>query len=165
MFVQAYPDGAASGHDPYQHRRSLRMSVTANLTGRWSGVYFYPVDPVFNPDDTMPATPFVAELTDHGGQVTGTVAEPDNLYGDGACTIPSVIDGSHDESHLRFTKFSEAAEGYEEPIQYEGAIAPDGLSIQGRWSIPGDWSGNFRMERLPDVSLQARAKSGATVSI
>ena len=31
-----------------------------DLTGRWTGVYFYPVDPVHNPFDDCPPTPFLA---------------------------------------------------------------------------------------------------------
>lgn len=68
------------------------------------------------------------------------------IYGNVA-DIPSVIDGIHDGSALRFVKFSEAAEGFEEAIHYEGAISADGLTIDGRWSIPGGWSGAFRMQR------------------
>jgi hypothetical protein len=123
------------------------MSKPLDLSGRWSGVYFYPNDPIWNPDDVMPATTFNAELVDSEGRVSGTVVEPDNLYCNGSRTIPSVVDGSHDGRTLRFAKFSEAEEGYESPIHYEGAISADGLTVDGSWSIPGDWSGTFRMQR------------------
>lgn len=121
------------------------MAKRVDLTGRWTGVYFYPPDPVLNPFDDCPPTPFIAELSDASGAVAGTTSEPDMVYGNR--DIPSVIDGVHDGSALSFVKFSQAAEGFEEAIHYEGAISDNGLSIDGRWSIPGSWSGAFRMER------------------
>jgi hypothetical protein len=117
-----------------------------DLTGRWTGVYFYPADPVQNPFDDCPPTPFTAELRDVAGVVTGTTSEPDVFY-DASVSIPSILDGSHDGSTLRFAKFSDAPEGFDDPIHYEGAISNDGLTVHGRWSIPGAWSGTFRMQR------------------
>ena len=129
------------------------MAAQVDLTGRWTGVYFYPPDPVQNPFDDCPPTPFPAELSDVAGVVTGTTSEPDMIHGQ-VVDIPSVIDGSHDGSSLRFVKFSEAAEGFEEPIHYDGAISNDGLAIDGRWSIPGAWSGTFRMQRQSGAVAQ-----------
>lgn len=133
-----------------------------DLTGRWTGVYFYPVDPVLNPLDDCPPTPFLAWLSDVAGTVTGTTSEPDVMY-NASTIIPSVIDGSHDGSTLRFVKFSNAPEGFEDPIHYEGAISGDGLSVEGRWSIPDGWSGTFRMQRQSGVV--ARLEAGAADSM
>ncbi len=134
-----------------------------DLTGRWTGVYFYPVDPVHNPFDECPPTPFLAELGDVAGAVTGTTSEPDVMY-DASVIIPSVIDGSHDGSTLRFVKFSDAPEGFEDAIHYEGAISSDGLTVEGRWSILDGWSGTFRMQRPSGVaaSLEAEAANSLT---
>ena len=129
-----------------------------DLTGRWTGVYFYPVDPVQNPFDDCPPTPFIAELRDAAGIVTGTTSEPDVMY-DAAVNIPSVIDGSHDGGTLRCVKFSEVPEGFEEPIHYDGAISNDGLVVHGRWSIPGGWSGTFRMQRQSGAAASREAEA------
>ena len=136
--------------------------ATHDLTGRWTGVYFYPVDPVQNPFDDCPPTPFVAELRDAEGVVTGTTSEPDVMYGN--ADIPSVIDGSHDGSTLRFAKFSDAREGFEEAIHYEGAISNDGQTIQGRWSIPGWWSGEFRMQRQSGAAAIREAEAADSIN-
>ncbi|GAA0654042.1 hypothetical protein [Brevundimonas lenta] len=122
------------------------MTKLVDLSGRWTGVYFYPFDPIENPFDDLPPVPFTAELSDVAGAVSGTAAEPDLLY-DAAAVIPSIIDGWHDGRTLRFVKFSEAAEGFEHPIHYDGAISSDGLSVDGHWSIPSAWSGTFQMQR------------------
>ncbi|MBU1540171.1 MAG: hypothetical protein KKC29_02940 [Alphaproteobacteria bacterium] len=129
-----------------------------DLTGRWTGVYFYPVDPVQNPLDDCPPTPFIAEVTDTAGIVRGTTSEPDVMY-DATVHIPSVIEGSHDGSALRFVKFSDAPEGFEEAIHYDGAISKDGLTIQGQWSIPGWWSGTFRMQRQSGAAASREAEA------
>ena len=122
------------------------MTGTINLTGRWTGVYFYPADQTLNANDNMPATPFTAALIDAGGVITGTTLEPDTLGGPGAPDIPAIVDGSHDGALLTFTKFPEGG-GHDDPIVYSGLITPDGDSVTGDWSIPGAWSGTFRMQR------------------
>jgi hypothetical protein len=50
-----------------------------DLSGRWTGVYFYPVDAEFNPYDDLPPTPFEAQIRDASGEVTGSTLEPDAL--------------------------------------------------------------------------------------
>lgn len=85
------------------------------------------------------------------------------IYGN-MTDIPSVIDGVHDGSALRFAKFSQAAEGFEEAIHYEGAISVDGLSIDGRWSIPGCWSGAFRMERQSGAAAYRQTTAADSIS-
>ena len=134
-----------------------------DLTGRWTGVYFYPLDPVHNPFDDCPPTPFLAELSDVAGTVTGTTSEPDVMY-DASVIIPSVIDGSHDGSTLRFVKFSEAREGFEDAINYDGAISKDGLTIDGGWSIPGGWSGTFRMQRQSGAAASREAEAADSIT-
>jgi hypothetical protein len=134
-----------------------------DLTGRWTGVYFYPVDPVQNPFDDCPPTPFVADLRDVAGTVTGTTSERDVMY-DASAIIPSVIEGSHDGSTLRFVKFSDAPEGFEDAIHYDGAISGDGLTVEGQWSILDAWSGTFRMQRQSGVAAGLEAEAAESLS-
>lgn len=122
------------------------MAGQVDLTGRWTGVYFYPLDAEFNPHDDLPPTPFTAELTDRGGTVTGTTCEPDTLDGPDQPDIPAILEGRHDGEVLTFTKFPEGG-GHDDPIDYTGLISDDGDTVTGRWSIHGDWSGTFRMQR------------------
>lgn len=135
------------------------MARRIDLSGRWTGVYFYPVDPELNPDDDLPPTPFTAELTDAGGLVTGTTLEPDVLGPPGSPPIPAILQGRHDGGRLIFTKFPEGG-GHVDPIDYDGDISPDGELIDGRWTIPGEWSGVFRMQRR-SVTQEASATIAA----
>jgi hypothetical protein len=121
------------------------MEGPVDLTGRWTGVYFYPHDPDCNANDNMPATPFTAELTDMAGVVIGKTIEPDLLYPDGA-EVRAVVEGRHDGARLTFTKTPDGRDR-DHVILYEGDISPDRNAISGRWTIPGDWSGDFRMQR------------------
>jgi len=99
-----------------------------------------------NPDDTAPATPFTAELTDDAGHVAGRTVEPDMFGGPYAPPIPALIDGSHADGELTFTKFPEGG-GQTHTIDYAGTISGDGNVIAGRWIIYGVWEGTFQMQR------------------
>lgn len=132
-----------------------------DLSGRWTGVYFYPVDAELNPYDDLPPTPFEAQLHDVGGEVTGSTLEPDNLGPIGAPPVPARLEGHHFDGQLVFTKFPDGG-GQTHSIDYIGSISTDGNSIAGRWVIHVDWSGTFRMQRKPapvnaalDVALTA----------
>lgn len=122
------------------------MSEGTNLTGRWTGVYFYPVDPEWNPDDDIPPTPFTAELQDVVGLVTGTTLEPDMFGGPSEPSIPATLDGHHLDGQLTFTKYPNGG-GQIHSIDYIGSISGDGNSVSGQWIIHGEWSGTFHMQR------------------
>jgi len=122
------------------------MTGAHDLTGRWTGVYFYPVEPDWNPDDDLPPTPFTAELADVGGRVTGSTLEPDVLGHAGAPPIPATLEGHHFDGELTFTKFPDGG-GHIHTIDYIGTIAADGNSVSGNWVIHGEWSGTFAMQR------------------
>lgn len=136
------------------------MTGTIDLTGRWTGVYFYPHDPIWNANDALPVVPFTAELTDTGGRIAGTTVEPDLLDGPGAPDIPAILDGRHDGAVLTFTKFSEGG-GHDDPIDYAGEISADGNVVAGTWTIPGEWSGTFRMQRRTVSEAVAQAVGAA----
>lgn len=133
-----------------------------DLTGSWTGVYFYPLDPEFNPHDELPPTPFSAVLRDVGGQVTGSTLEPDLTGPPGSPDIPARLEGERLGSRLGFTKFPEGG-GQTHTIDYEGEIAPDGDSVSGRWIIHGDWSGTLRMQRRL-AAVEAAAKFAEGIS-
>ena len=130
-----------------------------DLTGPWTGVYFYPVHAEWNPDDSMAPTPFKAEVVDLEGHITGTTGEPDLNSGPGYPDIRAVIEGHREGLTLFFTKFPE---GRIHTIDYVGDIAADGDSISGQWIIHGDWSGVFRMQR--GATTRSRAETRETTA-
>lgn len=134
--------------------------TTIDLTGRWTGVYFYPHDHADNANDNLPATPFTAELSDVDGHVTGSTVEPDMMGPKGAPPIPASLKGNHHGGQLVFTKFPRGG-GQTHTIDYEGAISEDGSSIEGRWVIHGAWSGTFRMSRR-DVAATLKTEQSTT---
>jgi len=137
------------------------LSDAEDLSGRWTGVYFYPVDPEWNPDDDMPPTPFTADLEDVGGRVTGTTLEPDVLGPSGSPPIPATIEGERIGLRLDFTKFPDGG-GQTHSIDYHGDISVDGHVISGTWVIHGEWSGAFQMQRrVATVETKAVAETSA----
>ena len=116
-----------------------------DLTGRWTGVYFYPNDGFHNANDAYPPTPFTAELIDDAGVISGSTREPDLTGASFSEDIRASLEGHRAAGELRFVKYPDSPR--QDPIHYTGVVAADGNSISGQWVIPGDWSGTFRMQR------------------
>jgi hypothetical protein len=116
-----------------------------DLSGRWSGVYFYPVHPEMNPLDDAPPTPFECVLLDSGGQITGTTSELD-MFEPEMPSIEATLEGHNLGGQLTFTKTPDPLR-QTHTIDYLGTISGDGNVIDGRWIIYGTWEGTFRMER------------------
>ena len=123
------------------------MGGADDLTGRWEGVYFYPVDADVNPLDDLPPTPFTAVIEDRGGEIHGQTSEPDLSGGPANDNgeILAVIEGHRLAAALFFTKFPRGRQTH--TIDYQGIISGDGNSISGQWIIHGEWSGTFQMQR------------------
>lgn len=143
-----------------------------DLTGRWTGVYFYPLDAEINPFDTLPPTPFDAEIIDNGGELTGDITEPDTMGPEPTVRLKASMTGSHLNGEIVFTKHPNAPgeefNDFEVPdaIEYLGALSPDGNSISGYWHILGDWSGAFRMQRkvvATEMSVDQTVAAGTDI--
>ena len=106
-----------------------------NLSGQWSGEFAYPAH----------AGP-VTTMEDHGGQLSGTIIEPDIVTG--AATAEAVFTGIRHGSTVDFTKSygPRASYGYENPVDYVGSISADGNTISGVWSLL-EFDGTFEMRR------------------
>lgn len=116
-----------------------------DLTGRWTGVYFYPDDSAWNANDNCPPTPFTAELVDDHGVIIGSTLEQDLTGPVRSAEVRAVIEGSRAGAELRFTKYPDSPRQL--PIHYTGLVSTDGNAVSGEWVIPGEWSGTFRMQR------------------
>ena len=68
--------------------------------------------------------------------------------------------GSRQGSVVAFAKTCEGGSPhYDRPIEYQGTLSADGTEIEGRWSIPGDWSGQFLMIRSSGNAATVKRKA------
>lgn len=118
-----------------------------DLTGQWSGTFSYP-------DGIEPSTPFEAIIEDQGGHLSGKIIEPSHTDGR---TLEATLIGTRHGSSCDFIKTytSDAPGDYDQPVDYVGGIGPDGLTINGVWSLL-DFDGKFEMHR--DQSAQKTAE-------
>ena len=108
-----------------------------SLSGRWTGIYSYPAQ--------FPPNTFEATIHDEGNRISGVIVQPREFFELGEGMQHAVIEGGKDGATVRFVKI------YDDLARptphYEGTIQPGGDEIEGRWTIPGDWSGTFMMIR------------------
>lgn len=124
----------------------------SSLSGAWSGAYRYP-------DDARPETVFNAQLEERDGAFTGSTQEPDLLQPGGVVTAD--LDGTRIGLEVRFVKFADGSGGMHHAIIYEGRADEALTYIEGRWTIPGDWSGTFFMSRDDDGAEEAVEREAA----
>jgi len=126
-----------------------------DLSGKWDGVFAYPDVP-----GAGPVTPFLAEITEQGGRIRGTIIEP-NEFRPG--TAHAVLEGVRAGTSVDFLKtYLAAGEEYEEPVAYAGQLSDDGNVITGHW-IMQDWSGPFEMIRQDSTQAIAHAQTAITI--
>jgi hypothetical protein len=110
-----------------------------NLTGVWHGLYTYP---------QQRSVSFVATLIETERWLSGSTHEP-CVYGERpGATLLATVAGSRSGSAVTFVKTYDRNAGESFGIvNYEGTLSGDATEIEGRWSIPGVWSGKFLMIR------------------
>jgi hypothetical protein len=110
-----------------------------DLTGIWQGLYSYPsyLEPVF----------FVATIIGHGTSFSGTTHEAQSGRSGAPLTVFASLSGSRDGSSITFTKSYDGTGGWEHAIAYAGTLSADSTEIEGEWTYPGSWSGQFLMMR------------------
>jgi hypothetical protein len=114
-------------------------SSVQNLTGIWHGIYSYPI--------ARTPVPFVATLIETASAVSGTTHEPRAIGGSPNETLYAMLLGSRQDSAVAFVKTYDGANPHYGTVAYEGALSRDGTEIEGRWTVPGNWSGKFLMIR------------------
>lgn len=107
----------------------------ANLGGHWHGLFNYPI--------AFPSTAFEATIQDLDGGLAGTTSEVDHT----GAVVTATINGRREGSSVRFAKMYDDANAHRDFVHYEGTLHTDGNEIEGKWTIPGDWSGTFLMIR------------------
>jgi hypothetical protein len=124
-----------------------------DLSGRWDGIFSYP--------RTLPPTHFTLDLRDVGGSLAGESHEEGQTRRTSGQTLHALIQGDRFGSAVEFTKIYDNAHNH--PVFYEGTVSDEGLEINGRWSIPGMWSGSFIMIRAKPATKAVERKVDVTV--
>lgn len=124
---------------------------TQDLTGVWNGLYSYP--------DGRSVT-FVATLIESGSTLTGSTHEPCVGRDCPGGTLFASLTGSRQAGAVTFRKTYEAASPRFGTVNYAGTLNTDATEIEGRWTIPGVWSGKFMMIR----PLREETRAKQTVS-
>jgi len=109
-----------------------------NLTGIWHGLYSYP--------HNRPAVSFVATLIESGTTVSGTTHERCGSGGRDQMLYAALLGRRHDKA-VAFVKTYDGDNPHYGCVAYEGTLSVDGTEIEGRWIVPGNWSGKFLMIR------------------
>jgi hypothetical protein len=110
-----------------------------DLSGVWHGLYSYPRnrDPVS----------FVATLTEGNSWLTGATQET-GVVGDArGLTISATLQGRRTGRSVTWLKTYDRSYRLYDAVHYAGNVSADGTEIEGRWTIPGSWSGKFLMIR------------------
>lgn len=110
------------------------------LTGSWSGAYRYP-------RKGWPETVFNVQIEEVGGAFSGSMQEPNLLRPELAPVATADIEGVRTGQAVSFTKFYDGSGGLRHAVRYEGTADAALTRIDGRWSIPNQWSGTFVMTR------------------
>ena len=113
--------------------------VPQSLTGIWHGIYSYPI--------ARAPVSFAATLIETASAVSGTTHELCTIGGSPNEILYATLLGSRQDRAISFMKTYDGANPRYSTVAYEGALSPDGTEIEGRWIVPGNWSGKFLMIR------------------
>jgi len=109
-----------------------------NLTGVWHGLYTYP---------DGQSVSFVATLIDSAGALSGSTHEPGVGTDAPSSTLYATIVGRRGGSAVTFRKIYEGQMPRYRAVDYAGTLNAEATEVEGRWTIPGVWSGTFLMIR------------------
>lgn len=133
--------------------RARKQGRASSLSGAWSGAYSYPTNTLPGP------VPFNALLEDAAGAITGTIDEPNTFAPSDAPRLFATVVGTRDGLRVSFIKTMDGTGGKSHSIHYEGDVRSDFERIDGRWTIPGNWSGAFFMERTGVAAEEAARRA------
>jgi len=109
-----------------------------DMTGLWHGTFAYPAF-------QRPTTPFVAQISDDDGVLSGTIMEP-NTIGWSSEELNAVLAGNRLGEAVDFIKTYDGSGDAAHSVDYVGRLSDDGNSVTGVWSLC-DLDGTFEMHR------------------
>ncbi len=128
-----------------------------DLSGLWQGLYSYPQGRGRNP------VSFSAKLKDADGWLDGATSEVGEVGAARGLTISATLQGRRTGRSVTFLKtYDGEFRGYD-AVQYAGEVRDGGDEIEGRWTVPGSWSGAFLMIRTSPAPAQQAAREVARI--
>ena len=121
-----------------------RIGGEFDLTGFWRGLYSYPIK--------RAPVPFTASLNESGGWITGATEEVATARVALGRTLTATVQGRRTGSSVRFLKLYDSPIRVYDSVAYDGSVNPEGTEIEGRWTVPGNWSGTFLMIREAEIA-------------
>lgn len=121
-----------------------RIGGELDLTGLWRGLYSYPIK--------RTPVPFTASLAESGSWLTGATEEVATARAALGRTLTATLQGRRTGSSVRFLKLYDSPMRVYDSVAYEGSVNAEGTEIEGRWTVPGNWSGTFLMIREGEIA-------------
>jgi hypothetical protein len=109
-----------------------------DVTGFWTGSYWYY-------EHGQPSVPFLANLDEQGGRLSGSISEPDLHFQTGN-RLEAMVVGEREGMRVAFAKAYDGAGPFAHRVDYTGSLSDDGRTIRGSWYLSGTW-GAFEMSR------------------
>jgi len=119
--------------------------LARTLTGTWDGVYHYPATDLRGKPVDRPPVAFRVRFKCTGATLTGRLVETAGREELRASVRGNVLEGGN----ILFTKEPNDPKAAVKLVVYLGQLDARDGSIHGTWTIPGNWSGRFRMRRQP----------------
>ncbi|MDZ4760693.1 MAG: hypothetical protein SGJ21_06435 [Alphaproteobacteria bacterium] len=136
------------------------FSREGNLTGLWSGEYWY--------GGVSFPTPFSAHFIDADGSLTGTTLEP-QVFGDhGRVELSASLTGWRGDLSVRFTKlYDPAPDTHAHPIFYSGTVDAKFTLIDGDWNFgrADPAAGRFVLVRVSRGAKAEMAEASAVIAL
>src|SRR6185295_5140660 len=125
------------------------------LTGLWQGFYSYP--------SRQRPVSFSATLTEAGSWLTGTTSETGAQGKTRGRVLGATLQGRRTGRTVTFLKlYADGFPAYD-GVHYEGEVREDGTEVEGRWLIPGSWSGRFLMVRSAGDEAEQRQRVAQSI--
>ncbi len=122
-------------------KTASERTAQSTLSGLWRGRYHYP-----RPLDGISSVAFEMDLTFSQGQISGFITEPNTFGAQTSANLYAAFSGTVVGNKVQWTKTYDGTGGVDHSVSYHGTIDRKAGSIEGRWSISNDWSGDFQIE-------------------